>query len=313
MRVLEYVEKFINFDPKLSKTTFSLTQTLKTTMKKHYFLVLALAAMASVPAFGQVRAASEPVKLLESPVGLMAPVWSPDGSKIAVTTDNYTGILVADADGSNLRMLTGDAGTGYKMVWSADSRSINARAKVSENGRILNQLRTYTLADRSMRALGPKVRANAVAASVEATGIYSKMVSDPATAAAEIPALASFAGRTVINPALSPDGSTIAFQIPGRGMWTIAADGSNLRSLGQGSHPAWLPDSRTIVYTVVEDNGQNFTGSTLMSLDTATGARATVLSSRSFIPMTPAVSPDGTKVAFENAADAAIYTINIEN
>ena len=30
------------------------------------------------------------------------------------------------------------------------------------------------------------------------------------------------------------------------------------------------------------------------------------------IPLTPAVSPDGKKVAFENAADAAIYVISLK-
>ncbi len=281
-------------------------------MKKHYIFVLALAALASAPAFGQARAVSEPVKLLESPLGLMAPVWSPDGSKIAVTTDNYTGILVANSDGSEFRMLTGDAGTGYKMMWSADSRSISARAKLTENGLIMQEMRTYALNGRTSVAAA-KARTSAEPASLTATGIYSAMVTNPAKATSVIPALSQFDGRTVINPALSPDGSVIAFQIPGKGMWAINADGSGLRSLGTGSHPAWLPDNRTIVYTVVEDNGSVFTASTLMSLDIATGARAAVLASRSIIPMTPAVSPDGSKVAFENAADAAIYTINIEN
>ena len=146
-----------------------------------------MSALCALPGFGQARAASEPVKLLESRVGLMAPVWSPDGSMLAVTTDNYAGILVANADGSGLR------------------------------------------------------------------------------------------------------------------------------ALGMGSHPAWLPDSRTIVYTIVRDNGENSTGSTLMSMDTATGATATLLASRSLVPLTPSVNADGTKVAFENAAEAAIYVMNIQN
>ena len=51
-----------------------------------------MSALCALPGFGQARAASEPVKLLESRVGLMAPVWSPDGSMLAVTTDNYAGI-----------------------------------------------------------------------------------------------------------------------------------------------------------------------------------------------------------------------------
>lgn len=281
-------------------------------MKKHYFTVLALAALAAAPAFGQVRATSQPVKLLSAPTGLMAPVWSPDGSKIAVTTDNYTGILVANADGSNFHAVTMDAGTGYKMAWNGNA-SITGRAKSMEGAMVMHEMRSYDVATGAATTTAARRRTSAEPAAATATGIYAAMVSDPASAAASIPALAQFAGKTVINPALAPDGSAIAFQIPGKGMWIVNADGSGLRSLGTGSHPSWLPDSRTIVFTIVEDNGTAFTASTLMSMDTATGTRATLYTSHGFLPMTPAVSPDGTKVAFENAADACIYTLNIQN
>ena len=65
-------------------------------------------------------------------------------------------------------------------------------------------------------------------------------------------------GRTSdVNPAWSPDGTTIAF---GRGdsdsdvgdaIWTIGSDGRNAVDLTGGSHgdePAWSPDGTTIVY-----------------------------------------------------------------
>lgn len=279
-------------------------------MKKHPFLVLALSAMAAVPAFGQVSAASEPIKLIDSEIALMAPVWSPDGSQIAVTGNNYTGIYVANADGTGLHMVSADEGTGYKMFWSADSRSISGFARETRNGRIFRSERRYDAATGRALASAAAIRTNAQPGAAT-TGVYGTMTQNPATAAANIEALAQFAGKTVINPALSPDGSKVAFQIPGKGMWLINNDGTGLRSLGTGSHPAWLPDNKTLVYTIVEDNGEIFTASSLMSVDTATGATATVIARHGFIPMTPAVSPDGSKVAFENAADADIYIINI--
>ena len=60
---------------------------------------------------------SEPVLLLKSSQNLMAPVWSPDGSKIAVTGDNYVGIWVANADGSSLQQVSSATGAGYQMIW----------------------------------------------------------------------------------------------------------------------------------------------------------------------------------------------------
>lgn len=280
-------------------------------MKKHYFIVPMLAALAAVPAMGQVRAASEPVKLIDANVGLMAPVWSPDGSRIAVTTDNYKGILVANADGSNLRVVTSEPGAGYKMAWSADSRTIAARVKIERVNGNLNEMRAYNLDGTSVVTV-PARRTAAEPISLTATGLYAAMTANPAGVAAATPALERFAGKTVINPALSPDGSKVAFQIPGQGMWVINSDGSDLRQLGRGSHPAWMPDSRTIVYTIVTDNGESFTGSTLMSMDIETAATNVVFSSSAMVPMTPAVSPDGTSVLFENAADAAIYVLTLK-
>ena len=137
-------------------------------------------------AAAQPRSASAPQLLLTTPTGLMAPVWSPDGSKIAVTGDNYTGIMVANADGTGLR------------------------------------------------------------------------------------------------------------------------------SLGLGSNPSWLPDNESIVYTVVKDNGQVYTSSTMLAMNVVSGESVTLTSRTDMIPLTPAVSPDGTKVAFQNAADQSIYVVTLK-
>ena len=64
-------------------------------MKRNFVFALSI-CLCGLSLVAQPRSASEPQKLIETSVGLMAPVWSPDGSKIAVTTDNYTGILVAN-------------------------------------------------------------------------------------------------------------------------------------------------------------------------------------------------------------------------
>ena len=288
--------------------------------------------------FAQPKGAGEPQLLIKSNVGLMAPVWSPDGRKIAVTTDNYAGILVANADGTALKSVTDEAGAGYKMSWSDDSKSILGRTNVVENRRVLHELKVWNAEDGSSRVVVAKTRGmkgtptwndalrvnfadrdGFKAANVKTSAktsvtpdVYSLMMNDPVGAANQIASLRPYAAKMVLNPALSPDGKKVAFQLPGKGVFTCNADGSDVKSLCDGSHPAWLPDNRTVVVSRVSDDGNRFTASDLYAIDIENGDEVLLTGNTDCIPLTPAVSPDGKRVAFENAQDASIYVMDLK-
>lgn len=292
-------------------------------MKKQLTLVLSL-ILSGGSLFAQPKGASVPELLVKSPSGLMAPVWSPDGKQLAMTTDNYAGIVVVNADGSNLRHVTNEAGAGYKMVWSADCSQILARTNVFENNRVFHELKTWNVNSGKSELVVAKSRAlNAIpnwrqvriakglkVAKVETA--YDIMINHPAEATKMIAALNSYAGKMVINPAVSPDGQKIAFQIAGKGCFVCNLDGSNVISLGAGSRPAWLPDSKNVIVSEVYDNGAQYTAADLYNVTVATGKRTLLTANTDIITLSPAVSPDGQKVAFENPVDAGIYVINLK-
>ena len=289
-------------------------------MKRNFVLAISL-CLCGVSLLAQPRSASEPQKLIEHSVGLMAPVWSPDGSQIAVTTDNYTGILVANADGSNLKTITTESGAGYKMKWSADGTLILGRTNVIENNRVLHEIKQWNvksgeslvLVEKTRQISGtPTWKSLKVTPTLEKSSVYELMVNNPAKATSQIASLSEFAGKIIINPALSPDGSKVAFQIPGHGMWISDSQGNNLKSLGKGSNPQWLNDNESLIFTVVTDDGTNFTSSDIYSINTANGNKYLLTENTNLIPLTPSVSPDGKKVVFENAIDASIYVINLK-
>ena len=289
-------------------------------MKRNFVLAITL-CLCGASLLAQPRSASEPQKLIEHTVGLMAPVWSPDGSQIAVTTDNYTGILVANADGTNLKSITTESGAGYKMKWSADGTQILGRTNIVENNRVLHAVKAWniktgdekTLIEKSRNIEGvPTWKSLDIKPTLVSSSVYEIMVSNPAKATVLITSLNEFKGKIVINPTLSADGSMVAFQIPGKGMWVCNNDGTNLKSLGKGSNPQWLADNESIIYTVVTDDGSQFTSSDIYSMNINNGKKYLLTENTNLIPLTPSVSPDGKKVAFENAIDASIYVINLK-
>lgn len=282
-------------------------------MKKVFFMALALLASAGMTAFAGGLTAGTPVKVAKTATGLMAPVWSPDGQQIAATGPNYTGIYVFDADGTNGRLITNAEGAGYKMAWSADGKEIVGRVNLMDGVRVLHETKSWNVATGEGRTIEARKRTNAnPRTSNTGVALLTKMTSDAAGVTSSTPALAEFAGRTVINPALSPDGSMIAFQIVGKGMFVINADGTNLRSLGKGTCPAWMPDNNTLVYTLVQDNGNVITGSTVMTVTLNDNKKEVLINDANLIPLRPAITADGSRMVFENGADAAIYTVTLK-
>lgn len=282
-------------------------------MKKLFFLALALIAGSGLSIFAAGLTAGKPAKVASSATGLMAPVWSPDGSKLAASGPNYTGIYVFNSDGSAGMQISRAEGAGYKMTWSADGKEIIGRTNVREGMRVMHEMKAWNVTTGATRTIQTAKRTNANPSTLGTkNALLKQMTDDAAGVTSSVAALNKYAGRTVINPALSPDGSKIAFQIVGKGMFVINVDGTGLKELGKGSHPSWMPDNNTLIYTVVTDNGNDFTGSTVMTVNVKDNSKEVLLQDSKLIPLTPAVSPDGTKVAFENAADAAIYVVTLK-
>jgi Tol biopolymer transport system component len=102
------------------------------------------------------------------------------------------------------------------------------------------------------------------------------------------------------EPAVSPDGSKIAFARRFGGISAMNVDGSGRRIVtGFGDDPAWAPDGKTISFVRYRSGyGGEICGS--ISRVAATGGRVSqVTKSRGrHSHVNPAVSPDGQRIAF---------------
>jgi Tol biopolymer transport system component len=102
-------------------------------------------------------------------------------------------------------------------------------------------------------------------------------------------------------PVWSPDGSKIAFQSFGSGLWEIFvmnADGTGQTQMSNGGYPTWSPDGTKIAFDSDRDHprGEIY----IMNAD---GSNVVRLTSNSAQDFGPAWSPDGSKIAFVSDQD----------
>ncbi|MDR0542710.1 MAG: hypothetical protein LBH19_10960 [Dysgonamonadaceae bacterium] len=195
-------------------------------------------------------------------------------------------------------------------VWSSDGTKLSLTSlkndglwEVSGNGTNLRQVSAEAGAGNKLKAL----------AANNNHPLLKKMTDEPANVACQTEALKSLSGYLIFNPVLSPNGDQIVFQVGnGKGLYICNADGSGLRSLGKGERATWTPDGKYIVVMITEDDGEVVTKGELISINVASGTRNTLLSSDKYIALSPAISPDGKKLAFEEYASGAIYVMDIK-
>lgn len=214
------------------------------------------------------------------------PAWSPDGSKIAFSSNRYGkykyyrwDIYVINTDGSNQTRLTYGTVNEGTPSWSPDGSKIAFEIYgeiyvMNHDGS--NQIRLTYSFDYEY-------------------GLYN---------------------FTNFSPTWSPDGSKIAFASNRYGIYEIYvmnADGSNQTRLtynsAYDSDPAWSPDGSKIAFT--SNRGYNNDEIYIINVD---GSNQTRLTNNSANDRHPSWSPDGFKIAFVSDRDGnyEIYVMDAD-
>lgn len=314
-------------------------------MQLHNILISGFMLIFCTTSFAQPQAAGDPFKLISSEaVNYLNPKWSPDGSTLAFSSDNFDGIWLVDADGGNMRLLNTGSGIGFGYIWSPGGDFILGRASHFINQRRFQDIKVINVKNgeaeilvnqaRGIRTL-PAWSHNGANIALPIGGEFEYLTSDklqqkalPAKSANTVFAIldklyaadtesrtesliAEFDGRNIFGLSVSPNGEKAVFQVGGKGLHMINTDGTGLQHLGYAEQPTWTPDGKYVIATLLEDNGYIITSGELYAIDANTGEQFHLTAHTPVIAMNPSVSPCGKWVAFDNPDDGNIYIMEI--
>jgi hypothetical protein len=182
---------------------------------------------------------------------------SPDGTRMAFDSDREgeRAVYIAERDGSHVRRVSGE-GMALVPSWSPDGTRLAFVRADPRRPRVWQlwtmDLRINRMQQHTFHTVGqpwggswfPDGRR--IAYSLEDTLVILDLASGVRRVyASPVP------GRLVRTPAVSPDGSRIAFQVRQSGMWMLdMASGQSVRMLADRSAQefAWSPDGRSVAY-----------------------------------------------------------------
>ena len=266
--------------------------------------------------------------------GFFHPVFSPKGTYLLTTGENYAGLKQHLLAGNEVKTITADAGAGYDLRISDDESTILFKRTEFQKNLRYTSLQQYNTVEKKQLPVGKATRdkITPVLAGKQPAYVKDKVLvktlSKTVTNAAIPPviniedrkmALYSDNKRTVLTPngadasyfwaSVSPDRKHIVYTIAAGGTFVCTIDGKNPVSLGKLNAPKWL-DNQWIVGMDDKDNHDFVISSTIVVATIDGKVRQTLATPKTPIAMYPAASAGGKHIAF-NTGEGKIYLMNI--
>jgi hypothetical protein len=218
--------------------------------------------------------------------GYAFPKWSPLGSDVAFTRPTLRGLLVTGQFSSLEREISEDWLNSPDFEWSRDGMSIVVRDRDARTVEVLLTGEKYPKPERPRRVYerdGQIYWENEEGEAQRVSGNQDRFA----------------------DPVLSPDEMLVVYRGRETGLYISSVDGKRTISLGEGEHPAWLPDSSGVVYDIPVSDGSNIVDGDLWFASADGTERTNITNTPGIIESHPAVSPDGERIAF--IAGGAVY------
>ena len=221
------------------------------------------------------------------------PVWSPHGNKILLTGEGNNGLYLLNMQDQALQELNTEAGMGREALWINNStvqirKKGNVRQITPQETKSEFIDTTYVYVDLKERLVYKKL----------SNGKKIQVTSEKAN---------------YYNPILSPKGDTLVVHI-GSLIYLMPTDASATKTkLAQGIAHSWSKDGRFVFYFLDEtSDGQVIDNSDLYVFDIQTMQKSKLTDTPNVLEMWPAISPDGSKLAFTDGKSGKLYIANLK-
>lgn len=245
------------------------------------------------------------------------PVWSPDGSKLLVSSAHGMKLHLVDLKSKNVTQLSDVEGSGFNASWSPDGKEVYYRHK-SDPLQVHPEIKSIQLSDRKVKNsdLNPNGLQSASKARADKDLVVSINIETLQIEAETKDGTKSWSithdDGQYYCPILSPDQKYVVVN-QGSEMMLYAADGSGyIKTLGTGLAGSWSPDGKHILAFLDESqDGHTISGAELYMIDVESGSLSALTQTKDVYELWPNWSADGKRIAYEDARSGNIYIADI--
>ena len=301
-------------------------------MKKILVLLLLLCEMA----VAQNITVLTNKKILNSDSEYCFPHFSPDGKKVAFTSQNFVGLYIQDMETNKTVQVTDKQGAGYNPVFSNDGSTIFYRwnefdglkkySSIYSKNLYNNQI--TVIENRIKKLSPPQIINNKLVYTLEnneekhpITGTINSDHNKDVWTCIEKQKIVIYTneGKKVLAPKgngnyiwpeLSPDKTKILFTFTGHGTYISDLSGNIIADLGYLNASKWL-NNNWVVGMKDYDNGDIVTDSDIFAVSTDGGKTIQLTHTENTIEMHPDCSLDNSKIVY-HTLEGDIYLLTVK-
>ena len=256
--------------------------------------------------------------------------FSPDGTKLYLTTHSHDGIWEYQIPTRALRQITAERGVGYEFNVSPDGRKIAFRRQVRAQGRLVrHEVVTRDLKSGAARVVSSGKDLSAPQFSQKGVAYAAageKIVNASALGPDDVGVLGIENRRIVLQrngkkvlldplgngsyiwPSLSPDKTRILAHDMTIGTFVCDLEGKILARLGRCNAPVWTRDGRWVVYMNDTDDGHRLLSSDIYCVSADGTVRVRLTDMKEKMVMYPQCSPVDDRIVC-STPDGQVFVI----